>query len=272
MFTFPDRYCKRFVTKPLILDAKTCVKVVNDKLTLKYLENGEIGLVDFFLDRLIRDEFIDDVHIVCCSMTGKVKGALKYMNIDGTMVSDVGGTSLLYRLNKNMMPSITSRFPQYKFKLTNKFISHLIDRIFVPNDGSINPWRASLVDMVTRADTLETKETKDGKIARKTLTKKDRTDVWNFYIGAGFGTHKCLLCTFKTIDKGLGDWHCAHVVPHSIGGKTILSNLRPICADCNLSMGDTPMIAYCLHRENTDAIARLQLTGELVENKTTISS
>ena len=35
------------------------------------------------------------------------------------------------------------------------------------------------------------------------------------------------------------DFHVAHDVPESRGGPTILSNLVPLCAQCNLSMGDT---------------------------------
>ena len=34
------------------------------------------------------------------------------------------------------------------------------------------------------------------------------------------------------------DFHCGHNVPESRGGETLLSNLVPICARCNLSMGN----------------------------------
>ena len=35
------------------------------------------------------------------------------------------------------------------------------------------------------------------------------------------------------------DFHCGHNVPECRGGKTLLNNLVPICARCNLSMGST---------------------------------
>lgn len=34
------------------------------------------------------------------------------------------------------------------------------------------------------------------------------------------------------------DFHVGHNVPESKGGKTNISNLRPICSRCNLSMGN----------------------------------
>lgn len=34
------------------------------------------------------------------------------------------------------------------------------------------------------------------------------------------------------------DFHVGHNVPHAHGGSLDLNNLRPICAKCNLSMGD----------------------------------
>ena len=33
-------------------------------------------------------------------------------------------------------------------------------------------------------------------------------------------------------------FQCGHNVPESKGGQTDISNLRPICANCNMSMGD----------------------------------
>ena len=34
------------------------------------------------------------------------------------------------------------------------------------------------------------------------------------------------------------DWHCGHIRPESKGGRTCISNLKPICAKCNLSMSN----------------------------------
>lgn len=36
-------------------------------------------------------------------------------------------------------------------------------------------------------------------------------------------------------------FHCGHIIPECKGGETILSNLKPICQKCNLSMGTNNM-------------------------------
>lgn len=268
---------KRYVTNPLDISTETCEKVVKDKLSLKHIKDGESGIVNFFLDQLIRDKN-GNVHIVCFTRTNKI---LKYMNENGDMVSDTNGIVLLHNLNKNLMPFIVSgalgsasEEKGVPTKLTKAFIAALVVRIFVSKDGGKNPLRDPIGEIeITPSDSggpVSRKKESQKPVKSWTLTKKDRTDVWNFYIGANFGTYKCLFCTFKTVDKGLGDWHCGHVVPRSVGGKTILSNLRPICADCNLSMSDTPMLAYCLQRHNTGAIERLQLTGSPLEDKSIV--
>ena len=35
------------------------------------------------------------------------------------------------------------------------------------------------------------------------------------------------------------DFHVGHIIPESEGGTTIISNLKPICARCNLSMSNS---------------------------------
>jgi len=66
-----------------------------------------------------------------------------------------------------------------------------------------------------------------------------KIQVWDKCIGLEIGKHKCLCC--KTIDIIQMSFHCGHVIPECKGGKTNLSNLKPICQTCNLSMGTKNM-------------------------------
>lgn len=71
---------------------------------------------------------------------------------------------------------------------------------------------------------------------RKTyIPKALKIAVWKTNIGLEVGTTLCMVCKTNTINQM--DFHCGHVVPEALGGATCLSNLRPICAKCNLSMG-----------------------------------
>ncbi len=73
------------------------------------------------------------------------------------------------------------------------------------------------------------------KIISATLKKK----VWDKYIGLEIGKTKCLCCNITDIIQM--SFHCGHIIAESKGGETNLSNLKPICQTCNLSMGSQNM-------------------------------
>ena len=63
--------------------------------------------------------------------------------------------------------------------------------------------------------------------------------VWNTNIGEEIGKTKCLCC--KSTDITQMSFHCGHVVAEANGGELIVSNLKPICQNCNSSMGTKNM-------------------------------
>jgi 5-methylcytosine-specific restriction endonuclease McrA len=63
--------------------------------------------------------------------------------------------------------------------------------------------------------------------------------VWNMTIGEEIGKSKCVCCNSTYITQM--SFHCGHVISESKGGETIVSNLRPICQNCNSSMGNKNM-------------------------------
>ena len=63
--------------------------------------------------------------------------------------------------------------------------------------------------------------------------------VWNTNIGEMIGKSKCLCC--KSTDITQMSFNCGHIVAEANGGDTIVSNLRPICQNCNSSMGTKNM-------------------------------
>lgn len=70
---------------------------------------------------------------------------------------------------------------------------------------------------------------------KKPIPKAVKMAVWNTYIGDSIGKTKCPVCQQQEITQM--NFHCAHVVAEALGGETHVSNLRPTCASCNLSMG-----------------------------------
>jgi len=74
---------------------------------------------------------------------------------------------------------------------------------------------------------------------KKSIPKKIKELVWNNHIGHDIATSMCTCCD-KTPIKNT-EFHCGHVLAEANGGTLDITNLRPICAGCNLSMGTQNM-------------------------------
>ena len=63
-----------------------------------------------------------------------------------------------------------------------------------------------------------------------------REAVWIKHCGRAF-EHKCLTSWCQNTITAF-DFQCGHNIPESKGGTLAMSNLYPLCARCNVSMGD----------------------------------
>lgn len=68
------------------------------------------------------------------------------------------------------------------------------------------------------------------------LPKALREQVWKNYYGETFGK-KCYVKWCENMISPF-NFEVGHNVPRSKGGSDSLDNLRPICSNCNKSMGD----------------------------------
>ena len=82
------------------------------------------------------------------------------------------------------------------------------------------------------------KETKP-KAKKKSISATIKKLVWNTNIGEEIGKSKCLCC--KSTDITQLSFNCGHIIAEANGGETIVSNLKPICQNCNSSMGTKNM-------------------------------
>ena len=71
--------------------------------------------------------------------------------------------------------------------------------------------------------------------AKAAIPKALKNAVWLKYIGKNFET-KCNVTWCNTIITPF-NFETGHNIPESKGGPTNVENLRPICAQCNKSMG-----------------------------------
>jgi len=82
-------------------------------------------------------------------------------------------------------------------------------------------------------------KSKHKNIRKKTIPSTVKRLVWNNYIGENIGKSKCYCC--KLTDITQLSFHCGHIIAEKNGGKIDINNLRPICQNCNSSMGTTNM-------------------------------
>ena len=71
---------------------------------------------------------------------------------------------------------------------------------------------------------------------KRHLPKKIREQIWINYYGTNY-SGKCFVpwCS-NQID--VFNYQVGHNVPESKGGSSNIDNLRPLCANCNMSMGN----------------------------------
>jgi len=74
---------------------------------------------------------------------------------------------------------------------------------------------------------------------KKTISATIKRLVWNTNIGEDIGKSKCLCCNSTDITQM--SFNCGHIIAEANGGETIVSNLKPICQNCNSSMGSKNM-------------------------------
>lgn len=90
--------------------------------------------------------------------------------------------------------------------------------------------------------TVEIKEIETEKQnKKKAIPKKLKNQVWDTWLGKNNGTGPCYTCLDEIDSKS---FHCGHIIAEKHGGQTILSNLKPICALCNQSMGTQNMETF----------------------------
>jgi hypothetical protein len=142
---------------------------------------------------------------------------------------------------QNQVTSDKSKLVESKSKITKKDNSK--------NDISKESSKDSsedINDSDNNEDNVDSKKTKIKKTATKTSSKKIpaavRKIVWNTYIGKNNSTGKCLVCSDEDISHT--NFECGHVKSRINGGEVTVDNLRPICGNCNKSIGGNDMDVF----------------------------
>ena len=98
---------------------------------------------------------------------------------------------------------------------------------------------ASITDPVKKGKKAQASTTEPVKKKKKSISATIKKLVWNVNIGEEIGKTKCLCC--KSTDITQMSFNCGHIIAEADGGETIVLNLKPICQNCNSSMGTKNM-------------------------------
>ena len=151
-----------------------------------------------------------------------------------------------------------NKYYHHKYKYFNSIINvnELIDKIDYVNDEAfykeLNLFLTSMVNINNSIKREKQKAIKkveikteivvinnDKKKKKKSIPSTIKRLVWNINIGEEIGKSKCLCCNSTYITQM--SFNCGHVIAEANGGDTIVSNLKPICQNCNSSMGTKNM-------------------------------
>lgn len=100
----------------------------------------------------------------------------------------------------------------------------------------IHSSRSHMRKILEHIPVLEKKKRGKQSVQKKeTIPKAIKEQTWLSHMGPVFKA-KCFVSWCKN-EMNVFDFHTGHNIPESKGGTLDISNLRPICARCNLSMG-----------------------------------
>ncbi len=150
-------------------------------------------------------------------------------------------------LSQNKMGNIEKNVKNSPTKFSKNIVSNIESSTFFIEDlyRKIGKYVGEEKVKISKA----IKSTKIDEVAKEEPPKKERyrkekipstlrNVVWNqFFQDVAIG--KCPCCKTEPITRG--NFVCGHIISEKRGGETNVQNLRPICSQCNSSMGTQNM-------------------------------
>ncbi len=128
------------------------------------------------------------------------------------------------------------KFNKYKSKKVSKVSSDINVKKEPTSKVKENIVNKLPTELTENTDKTETKKIKKKK---EKIPAAVRKIVWNTYIGKDNPIDKCLCCSSE--DISITNFECGHIKSEKNGGEVTIENLRPICGNCNKSIGGNNM-------------------------------
>jgi 5-methylcytosine-specific restriction endonuclease McrA len=122
-------------------------------------------------------------------------------------------------------------FTIHRLKMSMDYEYNFVDDNVMAIDNKENDDDCIIVGVTS----ISQKPLAETKYKKKYISSTLKRLVWNKWIGEEVGKAKCCCC--NTTDIVQMSFHAGHIIAEINGGKTAISNLMPICQNCNSSMG-----------------------------------
>jgi hypothetical protein len=200
------------------------------ELAIDNLQMNDIDIMNRTLS-LVANHRLDNIY----SKLNNITHILSDIQEDGNVASILGSVVSIFNIY-NVVDRMRSNN-------TSLLISNsILNKQYHMDDNSdIEDNKSNINELEGDGEIQNNKEpeNKDKPYKKKHISATLKRLVWNKYIGESIGKAKCYCC--KTTDITQLSFHCGHVIPEYEGGYTTLDNLRPICQNCNSSMGTQNM-------------------------------
>ena len=152
----------------------------------------------------------------------------------------------LYDKYNNYLSLTSYKDPIFKNEITKeKYLNIIIYHKFliIYNNKNNKEFQSFISDILNIKNIKNNKEfisdNLNIKYKKKNIPSALKRVVWNKYIGENIGKSKCLCCNLTDITQM--SFHCGHIIAEINGGSMDVNNLKPICQNCNSSMGSKNM-------------------------------
>jgi hypothetical protein len=122
-------------------------------------------------------------------------------------------------------------FTIHRLKMSMDYEYNFVDKDVMAIDDKENDDDCIIVGVTS----ISQKPLAETKYKKKYISSTLKRLIWNKWIGEEVGKAKCCCC--NTTDIVQMSFHAGHIIAEINGGKTAISNLMPICQNCNSSMG-----------------------------------
>ena len=242
---------------------KKCIKIrhMND------LYNGMIGKITKEDDNFYYIKIMDNnINVTISKYHAKEYMSLSYINTVHKYQGSENKIAILiftendiYSLTKNMIYTGISRAQDKCLIISD---DNIYSKGIIKKCSRISKLYELLKEHLivdTKIDKIKSESEDELKehliIDKKEIYKKKKIScilkqqVWRKWIGSIHGESVCPCCNIKTIYQA--DFSCGHIIAESKGGEMSVDNLKPICAQCNSSMGVNNMDEF-IKTQNLD--------------------